>query len=198
MTTPDAAASPITTSADRATARLLVAGQFVLLALLVVLPRRTDWPVPPAVRVGADLVSLSGLALAGVAAGTLGRGLTPIISMRACGLAVSTATSGIRSTAVCCSSAPRTPLDRAVFLRWGSWLCSPAYSAAKPGGRRPDCGPSSPTTRHTQWPPRDSSHASGAECGPPREPTPPTPGRSGWLIMSWLVVGTTVWSPPVT
>jgi protein-S-isoprenylcysteine O-methyltransferase Ste14 len=78
MTTPDAAASPITTSADRATARLLVAGQFVLLALLVVLPRRTDWPVPPAVRVGADLVSLSGLALAGVAAGTLGRGLTPM------------------------------------------------------------------------------------------------------------------------
>jgi protein-S-isoprenylcysteine O-methyltransferase Ste14 len=78
VTTPDAAASPVTTSADRTTARLLVAGQFVLVGLLMVLPRRTDWPVPPAVRVGADLVSLSGLALAGVAAGTLGRGLTPM------------------------------------------------------------------------------------------------------------------------
>lgn len=66
------------TCADRTTARLLVAGQFVLLALLVAAPHRTDWPVPPAVRVGADLVGLSGLALAGVAAGTLGRGLTPL------------------------------------------------------------------------------------------------------------------------
>lgn len=92
MTTPDAAASPITTSADRTTARLLVAGQFVLLALLVALPRGTAWPVPPGVRVGADLLSLSGLALAGVAAGTLGRGLTPMLlpnqhaRLRSCGL----------------------------------------------------------------------------------------------------------------
>lgn len=78
MTIPDSAPSPIKASADRRTARLFVAGQLVLLALLVALPRRADWPVPSAVRVGADLVSLSGLALAGVAAGMLGRGLTPL------------------------------------------------------------------------------------------------------------------------
>ncbi len=47
----------------------------MLLALLVAMPRRTDWPVPSAMRVGVDLASL---ALAGVAAGTLGRGLTPL------------------------------------------------------------------------------------------------------------------------
>jgi hypothetical protein len=129
------------------TARLLVAGQFVLLALLVTLPHRTDWPVPPAVRVGADLVGLSGLALAGVAAGTLGRGLTPL--PLPCGPAVSTATSGTRSTADCCSSAPPTRHDRAVFIRWGSWLRSPACSAAKPDGKKPDCVLSSPTTPDT-------------------------------------------------
>jgi protein-S-isoprenylcysteine O-methyltransferase Ste14 len=76
--TSDAASSPTSISADRRTALLFVAGQLVLLTLLVALPRRADWPVPSAVRVGADLGSLSGLALAAVAAGALGRGLTPL------------------------------------------------------------------------------------------------------------------------
>jgi len=38
-------------SGDVRTARLLVAGQFVLIGILVVLPNRHDWPVPTALTV---------------------------------------------------------------------------------------------------------------------------------------------------
>jgi protein-S-isoprenylcysteine O-methyltransferase Ste14 len=51
-------------------------GQFVLLALVVLLPARQDWPVPGAVRwvgLGAEVV---GLLIMAVAATSLGRGLT--------------------------------------------------------------------------------------------------------------------------
>lgn len=96
----------------------------------------------------------------GAELGRVGRCRCPI-SIPACGLAASTGRSGIRSTAVCCSSAPPTPQDRVAATRWASWLCSPACSVARPAGRRPDCGPSSPTTRHTPWPPEIRPAASG-------------------------------------
>jgi protein-S-isoprenylcysteine O-methyltransferase Ste14 len=61
---------------DRATARLLVAAQFVLLVLLVVVPRRGGWPVPVALAVGCGVLVAVGLVLMVVAGTALGRGLT--------------------------------------------------------------------------------------------------------------------------
>jgi len=52
---------------DVATARALVGAQFALLALIVLLPARSDWPVPAGLRA---------LTLAGATA--LGRGLTAL------------------------------------------------------------------------------------------------------------------------
>lgn len=66
------------TRADVRTARLLVAGQFVLLALIVLLPRRADWPVPRALVVVGVLGAVAGLAVMVIAATSLGRGLTAV------------------------------------------------------------------------------------------------------------------------
>jgi len=66
------------TRADFRTARLLVAGQFVLLALIVLLPRRADWPVPRALVVVGVLGAVAGLAVMVIAATSLGRGLTAV------------------------------------------------------------------------------------------------------------------------
>lgn len=63
---------------DRAVARGLVVGQFALLALVVFLPGRRDWPVAGAVHwitVGAEVL---GLFIMAVAATSLGRGLTAL------------------------------------------------------------------------------------------------------------------------
>ena len=72
--TADQPASP----AETRTARLLVVAQFALIGLLVVLPGRDDWPVPPwlavTCAVGA-VVGVVGMVLGGTA---LGRGLTAV------------------------------------------------------------------------------------------------------------------------
>lgn len=69
--------TPRSRSCDVAAAALLVGAQFVLLGLVVALPDRTDWPVPPWLPATAEVAGLAGLLLAAVAAGTLRRGLTP-------------------------------------------------------------------------------------------------------------------------
>jgi protein-S-isoprenylcysteine O-methyltransferase Ste14 len=62
--------------ADVWTARLLVAGQFILIGILVVLPGRQDWPVPAALTAVCSVATLVGLAVMVIAATGLGRGLT--------------------------------------------------------------------------------------------------------------------------
>jgi len=62
--------------ADVRTARLLVAGQFVLIGILVVLPGRHDWPAPAALTVARHVATLVGLAVMVIGATGLGRGLT--------------------------------------------------------------------------------------------------------------------------
>jgi protein-S-isoprenylcysteine O-methyltransferase Ste14 len=71
------AGASVAANADVRTANLLVAGQFVLVGLVVLLPRRADWPVPGALVVTAVLAAVVGLAVVVLAATTLGRGLTP-------------------------------------------------------------------------------------------------------------------------
>ena len=61
---------------DDRTARLLVAGQFVLIAILVLLPGRHDWPVPAALTVVCSVATVLGLAVMVIGATGLGRGLT--------------------------------------------------------------------------------------------------------------------------
>jgi protein-S-isoprenylcysteine O-methyltransferase Ste14 len=61
---------------DARTARLLVAGQFVLIGILVVLPNRHDWPVPTALTVACSAATVVGLAVMVIGAMGLGRGLT--------------------------------------------------------------------------------------------------------------------------
>ncbi len=61
---------------DVRTARLLVAGQFALIGILVVLPGRQDWPVPAALTVACTVATLAGLAVMVIGATGLGRGLT--------------------------------------------------------------------------------------------------------------------------
>jgi len=63
-------------SGDVRTARLLVAGQFVLIGILVLLPGRQDWPVPAALKVACSIGTVVGLAVMVVGATGLGRGLT--------------------------------------------------------------------------------------------------------------------------
>ena len=60
---------------ERSTWPLLV-GQFVLLGLVVLLPRGSDWTVPVGVARVAQVVAWAGLVLLVVAAVQLGRGLT--------------------------------------------------------------------------------------------------------------------------
>jgi protein-S-isoprenylcysteine O-methyltransferase Ste14 len=61
---------------DVRTARLLVAGQFVLIAILVLLPGRHDWPVPAVLTVVCSVATVLGLAVMVIGATGLGRGLT--------------------------------------------------------------------------------------------------------------------------
>ena len=63
-------------SGDVRTARLLVAGQFVLIGILVLLPGRHDWPVPAALKVACSIATIIGLAVMFIGATGLGRGLT--------------------------------------------------------------------------------------------------------------------------
>ena len=61
---------------DVRTARLLVAGQFVLIGILVLLPGRQDWPVPVALKLVCSIATVVGLAVMVIGATGLGRGLT--------------------------------------------------------------------------------------------------------------------------
>ena len=63
---------------DRATARLLVAAQVVLLGVLAAHPRRSHPALPPALRGLGTAGILAGIGLAGVGATSLGRGLTAL------------------------------------------------------------------------------------------------------------------------
>jgi len=63
---------------DVRTARALVGGQFLLLGLLVLLPRGEDWPVPPVLAGAFVVTGAAGLAVMVVGATALGRGLTAI------------------------------------------------------------------------------------------------------------------------
>lgn len=63
---------------DVRTARVLVAGQFALLALLVLLPGRSDWPVPRALVVACGVGAITGLSVMVLGATALGRGLTAV------------------------------------------------------------------------------------------------------------------------
>jgi protein-S-isoprenylcysteine O-methyltransferase Ste14 len=65
-----------TPSSDVLIARLLVAVQFVLIGILVVLPGRHDWPVPAAIKVACSIATVLGLAVMVIGATGLGRGLT--------------------------------------------------------------------------------------------------------------------------
>ena len=72
------AGEPHPSPADVRTARLLVAGQFVLIALIAILPVRADWPVPRAFVMAGVAGVIAGLAVLVGAARTLGRGLTAV------------------------------------------------------------------------------------------------------------------------
>ena len=61
---------------DTRTAGLLVAGQFVLIGILVLLPGRHDWRVPAALAVACTVATVVGLVVMVIAALGLGRGLT--------------------------------------------------------------------------------------------------------------------------
>jgi protein-S-isoprenylcysteine O-methyltransferase Ste14 len=61
---------------DRRTARLLVLGQFILLAVIVLLPGADAWTLPSALSRAAQLAAVVGLVIIAVGAVALGRGLT--------------------------------------------------------------------------------------------------------------------------
>ncbi|RYV52702.1 methyltransferase family protein [Pengzhenrongella frigida] len=61
---------------DVRTARLLVAAQFALIAVIVVLPGRDDWPVPRALAVACLVAVVVGVLVMALGATGLGRGLT--------------------------------------------------------------------------------------------------------------------------
>jgi protein-S-isoprenylcysteine O-methyltransferase Ste14 len=61
---------------DVRTARLLVAGQFALIGILVLLPGRRDWPVPRMLTILCGVTTIIGLAVMVIGATGLGRGLT--------------------------------------------------------------------------------------------------------------------------
>lgn len=82
-TTASSAQTP--SASERRTAWLLVLGQFVLLALIVLLPRGAVWTLPVAVARGAQVAAGVGIVLMLVAGTALGRGLTaaPLPNSRA-------------------------------------------------------------------------------------------------------------------
>jgi len=61
---------------ERRTAWLLVLGQFVLLALIVLLPRGTAWTLPVVITRTAQVAAAVGIVVMVVAGTALGRGLT--------------------------------------------------------------------------------------------------------------------------
>lgn len=61
---------------DVRTARLLVAGQFVLIGILVLLPGRRDWPVSAPLTLACRVATVLGLGVMVIGATGLGRGLT--------------------------------------------------------------------------------------------------------------------------
>ncbi|MEP7194393.1 MAG: isoprenylcysteine carboxylmethyltransferase family protein [Actinomycetota bacterium] len=61
---------------DVRTARVLVAGQFALIGILVVLPGRHDGPVPVALTAACAVATVVGLAVMVISTTALGRGLT--------------------------------------------------------------------------------------------------------------------------
>jgi len=71
---------PVSESPDRTrtTARLWVLGQFVLLAVVVLVPSQGDWSLGPGLMRTARVVSLVGIVVLIVAALSLGRGLTAL------------------------------------------------------------------------------------------------------------------------
>jgi len=64
--------------AQRRIAHLLVGAQFALLAALVGLPRRSDWPVPAGLRRAGIVVAAGGIGIVALASTALGRGLTAL------------------------------------------------------------------------------------------------------------------------
>ncbi|HMO11995.1 MAG TPA: hypothetical protein PKB06_10965, partial [Actinotalea sp.] len=72
------AAAPATTPTEVRTARLLVAVQFVLIALALVLPGGQQWPTPGWLRAAAVAAVVVGVAIMLVAGTALGRGLTAV------------------------------------------------------------------------------------------------------------------------
>ena len=61
---------------DVRTTRLLVAAQFALIGVIVVLPGRQDWPLPRALAVTCLVAVVVGAAIMVLGATALGRGLT--------------------------------------------------------------------------------------------------------------------------
>lgn len=61
---------------DVRTARLLVAAQFTLIAVIVILPGRHDWPLPRALAVACLVAVIVGVVVMVLGATALGRGLT--------------------------------------------------------------------------------------------------------------------------
>ena len=94
-----------TSSGQVRTARLMVVGQFVLIGILVVLPKGDDWPVPAALTVACSAATVLGLTVMVIGATGLGRGLTatPLPTTHSCVRAASIGTYGTPSTAGCCS-----------------------------------------------------------------------------------------------
>lgn len=64
--------------ADTRTARGLVAAQFLLIGVLVVLPGRADWPVPAGLRASCLVGAVLGVVVMLLAGTALGRGLTAV------------------------------------------------------------------------------------------------------------------------
>ena len=75
MTGP-ASPAPAPSPGERRIAWLLVLGQFVLLATIVLLPRGDEWTLPAAVVRATQIAAVVGIVLMMVAGAALGRGLT--------------------------------------------------------------------------------------------------------------------------
>ena len=73
LTTPPA---PPSSATDRCTGWLLVIGQLVLLAVVILFPAGTTWPIPPALKGTCRAGELIGIGIMVAAAVALGRGLT--------------------------------------------------------------------------------------------------------------------------